>query len=130
MEQFNKKEFFEEYSQGDIYGLENAEKQIRTITSDLYKKMETNTKNIKISYKEVQKIADQLCAEEEKLQKIQVMIKFVKELNSIYVETETTDYASEYNSLAFELYNQAFNDLMDLLNITDKDFKCLTNIKN
>lgn len=127
MEQFNKKEFFEEYSQGDIYGLENAEEQVLSIAKDLYEKMKENQRNIKISYEEVQKIADELCEKEEKITEIQVMIKFVKELNSIYVETETTDYASNYNSMAFELYNQAFNDLMDLLGITDQDFEDFNN---
>lgn len=127
MKQFNKKEFFEEYSQGDIYALENAEKQISIMKKDLYEKMKKNQRNIKISYKEVQEKADKLCAEEEKITKIQEMIKFVKKLNSIYVETETTNYASNYNSMAFELYNKVFNDLMDLLNITDLDFKNFNN---
>lgn len=127
MEMFNKKEFFEEYNRGEIYALENAEKQILIIKKDLYEKMKENQRNIKISYKEVQEKADKLCAEEEKITKIQEMIKFVKKLNSIYVETETTNYASNYNSITFELYNKAFNDLMNLLNISDQDFVIFNN---
>ena len=124
---FNKKEFFEEYNIGEIYALENAEKQILIIKKDLYEKMKENQRNIKISYKKVQEKADKLCAEEEKITKIQEMIKFVKKLNSIYVETETTNYASNYNSMTFELYNKAFNDLMNLLNISDQDFVIFNN---
>lgn len=127
MEQFNKKEFFEEYYQGDMYGLENAEEQMLSIARDVYAKEKANQTNLRISYAEVQRIAEELCEQEIKITKIQTMIKFVKELCIIFVETETTKYASDYYNMAFELYNKAFNDLMDLLGITDQDFKNFEN---
>lgn len=120
MLEINKKEFFEEFNQGDIIGLDNLEKQLRSILAEVYDNMKANVKNEKIVNTG---IANILCEMEIDLTKKLTLLQYVKETNNIFVETETTKYASDYYDLAYELYHKALNDLFDLVGITEEDFK-------
>ena len=123
MENFDKQEFLKEFLQGDIYGLENAEEQIRIELNEVHKEMKFNNKRLDIEYEEVEKNADILCNREEKLNKVLTLIKYTKQVNYILVETETESYASEYNVLSRDLYDKVLNDLMDLLGVTNQDIE-------
>ena len=120
MLEINKKEFFENFNQGDIIGLDNLDKQLRNILSEIYENMQTNVIDGKIINNGV---ADILCEMEIDITHKITLLNFVKSLNYIFVETETTKVASDYYNMAYELYHKALNDLFNLLNIINKDFE-------
>lgn len=120
MLEINKKEFFKNFNQGDIIGLDNLEKQLRSILAEVYDNMKANVENEKIVNTSV---ADILCEMEIDLTKKLTLLQYVKETNNIFVETETTKYASDYYDLAYELYHKVLNDLFDLVGIIEEDFK-------
>lgn len=120
MLEINKKEFFENFNQGDIIGLDNLEKQLKSILAEVHDNMKANVKNEKIINNGVANI---LCEMEIDITKKLTLLSFVKSLNYIFVETETTKFASDYYNMAYELYHKALNDLFNLVNIEDKDFE-------
>ena len=124
MLEINKKEFFENFNQGDIIGLDNLEKQLKSILAEVHDNMKANVKNEKIVNTGV---ADILCEMETDITKKLTLLDYVKSLNYIFVETETTKSLNDYFSLAEQLYNKALNDLLTMLNITNKDFEIYAN---
>ena len=48
MLEINKKEFFENFNQGDIIGLDNLEKQLKSILAEVHDNMKANVENEKI----------------------------------------------------------------------------------
>lgn len=124
MLEINKKEFFENFNQGDIIGLDNLEKQLKSILAEVHNNMKANVKNEKIVNTGV---ADILCEMETDITKKLTLLDYVKSLNYIFVETETTKSLNDYSSLAERLYNKALNDLLTMLNITNKDFEIYAN---
>ena len=124
MLEINKKEFFENFNQGDIIGLDNLEKQLKSILAEVHDNMKANVKNEKIINNGV---ADILCEMETDTTKKLTLLDYVKSLNCIFVETETTKFLNDYFSLAEQLYNKALNDLLTMLNITNKDFEIYAN---
>ena len=124
MLEINKKEFFENFNQGDIIGLDNLEKQLKSILAEVHDNMKANVKNEKIVNNS---IADILCEMETDITKKLTLLDYVKSLNCIFVETETTKSLNDYFSLAEQLYNKALNDLLTMLNITNKDFEIYAN---
>ena len=120
MLEINKKEFFENFNQGDIIGLDNLEKQLRSILAEVHDNMKANVENEKIVNTGV---ADILCDMEIDITKKLTLLDYVKSLNYIFVETETTKSLNDYYGLAEQLYKKALNDLFSLVNIEDKDFE-------
>ncbi|MGM9544101.1 MAG: hypothetical protein ACI3T9_03890 [Romboutsia timonensis] len=120
MLEINKKEFFENFNQGDIIGLDNLEKQLRSILAEVHDNMKANVENEKIVNTGV---ADILCEMETDTTKKLTLLDYVKSLNYIFVETETTKSLNDYYDLAEQLYKKALNDLFSLVNIEDKDFE-------
>lgn len=120
MLEINKKEFFENFSQGDIIGLDNLEKQLKSILAEVHDNMKANIKNEKIVNNG---IADILCEMEIDITKKLTLLDYVKSLNYIFVETETTKSLSDYYDLAEQLYKKALNDLFSLVGIENKDFE-------
>lgn len=120
MLKINKKEFFENFNQGDIIGLDNLEKQLRSILAEVYDNMKSNVKNENIVNTGV---ADILCDMEIDITKKLTLLDYVKSLNYIFVETETTKSLSDYYGLAEQLYKKALNDLFSLVNIVNEDFE-------
>ena len=116
----NKKEFFENFNQGDIIGLDNLEKQLKSILAEVHDNMKANVKNEKIINNGV---ADILCEMETDITKKLTLLNYVKSLNYIFVETETTKSLSDYYDLAEQLYKKALNDLFSLVDIENKDFE-------
>ena len=124
MLEINKKEFFENFNQGDIIGLDNLEKQLRSILAEIHDNMKANVENEKIVNNSV---ADILCEMEIDITEKLTLLDYVKSLNYIFVETETTKSLNDYYNLAEQLYNKALNDLLTMLNITNKDFEIYAN---
>lgn len=124
MLEINKKEFFENFNQGDIIGLDNLEKQLRNMLAEIHDNMKANVENEKIINNGV---ADILCEMEVDITEKLTLLDYVKSLNYIFVETETTKSLNDYFSLAEQLYNKALNDLLTMLNITNKDFEIYAN---
>ena len=120
MLEINKKEFFENFNQGDIIGLDNLEKQLRSILAEIHDNMKANVKNEKIVNNGV---ADILCEMETDITKKLTLLDYVKSLNYIFIETETTKSLNDYYGLAEQLYKKALNDLFNLVNIENKDFE-------
>ena len=120
MLEVNKKEFFENFNQGDIIGLDNLEKQLKSILPEVHDNMKANVKNEKIINNGV---ADILCEMETDITKKLTLLNYVKSLNYIFVETETTKSLSNYYNLAEQLYKKALNDLFSLVGIENKDFE-------
>lgn len=120
MLEINKKEFFENFNQGDIIGLDNLEKQLRSILAEVHDNMKANVENEKIVNTGV---ADILCEMETDITKKLTLLDYVKSLNYVFVETETTKSLNDYYGLAEQLYKKALNDLFSLVNIEDKDFE-------
>ena len=120
MLEINKKEFFENFNQGDIIGLDNLEKQLKSILAEVHNNMKANVKNEKIINNGV---ADILCEMETDITKKLTLLNYVKSLNYIFVETETTKSLSNYYNLAEQLYKKALNDLFSLVGIENKDFE-------
>ena len=120
MLEINKKEFFENFNQGDIIGLDNLEKQLKSILAEVHDNMKANVKNGKIINNGV---ADILCEMETDMTKKLTLLDYVKSLNCIFVETETTKFLSNYYNLAEQLYKKALNDLFSLVGIENKDFE-------
>ena len=120
MLEINKKEFFENFSQGDIIGLDNLEKQLKSILAEVHDNMKANVKNEKIINNGV---ADILYEMETDITKKLTLLNYVKSLNYIFVETETTKSLSDYYDLAEQLYKKALNDLFNLVGIENKDFE-------
>ena len=120
MLEINKKEFFENFNQGDIIGLDNLEKQLKSILAEVHDNMKANVENEKIVNNG---IADILCEMEIDITKKLTLLNYVKSLNYIFVETETTKSLSDYYDLAEQLYKKALNDLFSLVNIENKDFE-------
>ena len=120
MLEINKKEFFENFNQGDIIGLDNLEKQLKSILAEVHDNMKANVGNEKIINNS---IADILCEMEIDITKKLTLLDYVKSLNYIFVETETTKSLNDYFSLAERLYNKALNDLFSLVGIENKDFE-------
>lgn len=120
MLEINKKEFFENFNQGDIIGLDNLEKQLKSILAEVHDNMKANVKNEKIVNNS---IADILCEMEIDITKKLTLLNYVKSLNYIFVETETTKSLSDYYDLAEQLYKKALNDLFNLVGIENKDFE-------
>ena len=120
MLEINKKEFFENFNQGDIIGLDNLEKQLKSILAEVHDNMKANVKNEKIINNGV---ADILCEIETDITKKLTLLNYVKSLNYIFVETETTKSLSNYYNLAEQLYKKALNDLFSLVGIENKDFE-------
>ena len=116
----NKKEFFENFNQGDIIGLDNLEKQLRNMLAEIHDNMKANVENEKIINNGV---ADILCEMEVDITEKLTLLDYVKSLNYIFVETETTKSLNDYFSLAEQLYNKALNDLFSLVGIENKDFE-------
>lgn len=117
MIKINKEEFLKEFENGDILGLDNLEKQINNILIEIRKQEKENSKNIKISYKKVLENAEKLNKKEKKINKIKVLLKYVKNINYIYITAETNENFSSYYILSQNLYFKVLNDLFDLLNI-------------
>ena len=124
MLEINKKEFFENFNQGDIIGLDNLEKHLRNMLAEIHDNMKANVGNEKIINNGV---ADILCEMEVDITEKLTLLDYVKSLNYIFVETETTKSLNDYFSLAEQLYNKALNDLLTMLNITNKDFEIYAN---
>lgn len=124
MLEINKKEFFENFNQGDIIGLDNLEKQLRNMLAEIHDNMKANVENEKIINNGV---ADILCEMEVDITEKLTLLDYVKSLNYIFVETETTKSLNDYFSLAEQLYNKALNDLLTMLDITNKDFEIYAN---
>lgn len=120
MLEINKKEFFENFNQGDIIGLDNLEKQLKSILAEVHDNMKANVKNEKIINNGV---ADILCEMETDITKKLTLLDYVKSLNYIFVETETTKFLSNYYNLAEQLYKKVLNDLFSLVGIENKDFE-------
>ena len=120
MLEINKKEFFENFNQGDIIGLNNLEKQLKSILAEVHDNMKANVKNEKIINNGV---ADILYEMETDITKKLTLLNYVKSLNYIFVETETTKSLSDYYDLAEQLYKKALNDLFNLVGIENKDFE-------
>ena len=120
MLEINKKEYFENFNQGDIIGLDNLEKQLKSILAEVHDNMKANVKNEKIINNGV---ADILCEMETDITKKLTLLNYVKSLNYIFVETETTKSLSNYYNLAEQLYKKALNDLFSLVGIENKDFE-------
>lgn len=120
MLEINKKEFFENFNQGDIIGLDNLEKQLRSILAEVHDNMKANVENEKIVNTGV---ADILCEMETDITKKLTLLDYVKSLNYVFVETETTKSLNDYYGLSEQLYRKALNDLFSLVNIEDKDFE-------
>ena len=120
MLEINKKEFFKNFNQGDIIGLDNLEKQLKSILAEVHDNMKANVKNEKIINNGV---ADILCEMETDITKKLTLLNYVKSLNYIFVETETTKSLSNYYNLAEQLYKKALNDLFSLVDIENKDFE-------
>lgn len=120
MLEINKKEFFENFNQGDIIGLDNLEKQLKSILAEVHDNMKANVKNEKIVNTGV---ADILCEMETDITKKLTLLDYVKSLNYIFVETETTKSLSNYYNLAEQLYKKVLNDLFSLVGIENKDFE-------
>ena len=120
MLEINKKEFFENFNQGDIIGLDNLEKQLKSILAEVHDNMKANVKNEKIINNGV---ADILCEMETDITKKLTLLDYVKLLNYIFVETETTKFLSNYYNLEEQLYKKALNDLFSLVGIENKDFE-------
>lgn len=120
MLEINKKEFFENFNQGDMIGLDNLEKQLKSILAEVHDNMKANVKNEKIINNGV---ADILCEMEIDITKKLTLLNYVKSLNYIFVETETTKSLSDYYDLAEQLYKKALNDLFSLVGIENKDFE-------
>ena len=120
MLEINKKEFFENFNQGDIIGLDNLEKQLKSILAEVHDNMKANVKNEKIINNSV---ADILCEMETDITEKLTLLDYVKSLNYIFVETETTKFLSNYYNLAEQLYKKALNDLFSLVGIENKDFE-------
>ena len=120
MLQINKKEFFENFNQGDIIGLDNLEKQLRNMLAEIHDNMKANVENEKIINNGV---ADILCEMEVDITEKLTLLDYVKSLNYIFVETETTKSLSDYYDLAEQLYKKALNDLFNLVGIENKDFE-------
>ena len=120
MIKINKEEFLKEFENGDILGLDNLEKQINNILIEIRKQEKENSKNIKISYKKVLENAEKLNKKEKKINKIKVLLKYVKNINYIYITAETNENFSSYYILSQNLYFKVLNDLFDLLNIKIK----------
>lgn len=120
MLEINKKEFFENFNQGDIIGLDNLEKQLKSILAEVHDNMKANVENEKIVNTGV---ADILCEMETDITKKLTLLNYVKSLNYIFVETETTKSLSDYYDLAEQLYKKALNDLFNLVGIENKDFE-------
>ena len=120
MLEINKKEFFENFNQGDIIGLDNLEKQLKSILAEVHDNMKANVENEKIINNGV---ADILCEMETDITKKLTLLNYVKSLNYIFVETETTKFLSNYYNLAEQLYKKALNDLFSLVGIENKDLE-------
>lgn len=120
MLEINKKEFFENFNQGDIIGLDNLEKQLKSILAEVHDNMKANVENEKIINNGIAYI---LCEMEIDITKKLTLLNYVKSLNYIFVETETTKSLSDYYDLAEQLYKKALNDLFNLVGIEDKDFE-------
>ena len=120
MLEINKKEFFENFNQGDIIGLDNLEKQLRSILAEIHDNMKANVENEKIVNNGV---ADILCEMETDITEKLTLLDYVKSLNYIFVETETTKSLNDYYCLAEQLYKKALNDLFSLVGIENKDFE-------
>ena len=120
MLEINKKEFFENFNQGDIIGLDNLEKQLRSILAEIHDNMKANVENEKIVNNGV---TDILCEMETDITEKLTLLDYVKSLNYIFVETETTKSLNDYYSLAEQLYKKALNDLFSLVGIENKDFE-------
>ncbi len=117
----NKKEFFREFNLGDIYGLENLQKQLEKMEKELFEKMEKNAKSKNVLKNE---IAENLCNEEIQIIRAKNILNFTIRINYLYIETQTTEYAEKYYSKIEDLYsNDLLNDLFKILNITNKDFE-------
>ena len=120
MLEINKKEFFENFNQGDIIGLDNLEKQLKSILAEVHDNMKANVENEKIINNGIAYI---LCEMEIDITKKLTLLNYVKSLNYIFVETETTKSLSDYYDLAEQLYKKALNDLFNLVDIENKDFE-------
>lgn len=120
MIEINKKEFFEEYYQGDIYGLENLQKQLEEREKEIFLAMEENAK----SKRAIQNaIAEKLCNEEIDIIRIKNLLNFTIKVNYLFEETQGTKYASKYFSKIEDLYcNDLLQDLFNMLNIDRKDY--------
>ena len=120
MLEINKKEFFENFNQGDIIGLDNLGKQLKSILAEVHDNMKANVENEKIINNGIAYI---LCEMEIDITKKLTLLNYVKSLNYIFVETETTKSLSDYYDLAEQLYKKALNDLFNLVGIENKDFE-------
>ena len=116
MLEINKKEFEENFKMGDIIGLENLDKQLHILKSEIHRNMNINiddrTKMIINTG-----IADILCEMEIRVNKALNLLCFVNDLNCIFVNTEDIRDFDKYYNLADELYHMALNDLFDMLDI-------------
>lgn len=116
MLEINKKEFEENFKMGDIIGLENLDKQLHILKSEIHRNMNINiddrTKMIINTG-----IADILCEMETRVNKALNLLCFVNDLNCIFVNTEDIRDFDKYYNLADELYHMALNDLFDMLDI-------------
>jgi hypothetical protein len=123
MIRIDKKEFFEEYNCGDVYGLENLQKQLDRIGKNIFRQMKENQENQNISNDLKNVIAEKLCREEIQVIRANSLLNFAIRLNSLYIETQTTEYAEKHYSKTESLYSDVINDLFNILNITNEDFK-------
>ena len=116
MLEINKKEFKEKFKMGDIIGLENLDKQLHILKSEIHRNMNMNiddrTKMIINTG-----IADILCEMEIRVIKALNLLCFVNDLNCIFVNTQDIRDFDKYYNLADELYHMALNDLFDMLDI-------------
>lgn len=106
MLEINKKDFFKEFNLGDIYGLENLKMQLIKLEKDYWKKNIEDTEEI------------------EKIIRAKNILNFTIQMNYLYIETQTTEYAEKYYSKIEDLYcNDLLTDLFNILGITNKDFE-------
>ena len=122
MIKINKKEFFEQFAQSDIYGLENLQKQLNKLGNDVFNKM---IKNNESNYNDItkDKISIKLCDEQMQIVRANSLLRFTISLNQLFNETVATKYASKYYRKIEDLYyNDVLQDLLNMLNISEEDF--------
>lgn len=122
MIKINKKEFFEQFAQSDIYGLENLQKQLNKLGNNIFDKMiKNNESNCDDITKD--KISIELCNEQMQIVRANSLLRFAISLNQLFNETVATKYASKYCKKIEDLYyNDVLQDLLNMLNISEEDF--------
>ena len=93
MLEINKKEFFENFNQGDIIGLDNLEKQLKSILAEVHDNMKANVKNEKIINK-TEKINKKL---KEHSNKMALVVSLINDLKNNFDNDIDIDEDRESN---------------------------------